>query len=94
VLTDTCGNSSRAPAAATSCSCLGYDRHAGNDRDRFEAVSLCAFELATQLSEIRSAFDRARRTHALIDFDHALIKHFGFDDVARKYIGTRLVTDA
>jgi UDP-N-acetylglucosamine acyltransferase len=31
--------------------------------------------------------------HAFVDFDHALIKHFGLDDVARKYIGTCLVTD-
>jgi len=72
------------------------DRHAGNTiGDLLEAVSLCAFELATQLSEIQERVSTvpSARTRSS-DFDHALIKHFGFDDVARKYIGTRLVTDA
>jgi hypothetical protein len=62
-------------------------------RDSFDAIGFCALKRGSCCLEIGFSLDRAIGADAFINFDNALIKYVGFDDLASKNFRTGLVTD-
>ena len=68
---------------------VGVHEHHGN---RLDAVGFCALKGCARGREIRFALDSAISAHPFVDFDNALVKHVGFDDLALEYNGDRTLT--
>ena len=69
---------------------VGVHEH---DRHRVDAVGFGRIEIGAHGGKVGRALHRAVGAHALVDFRHAFIEHVGLDDLARKNLRPRLVTD-
>src|SRR5439155_981370 len=69
---------------------IGMHEH---DRGSVDAVGAGALEIAAHGGEVGLDFDRAVGAHALVNLECALVEHFRLDDMARKDLRPRLVSD-
>ena len=65
-----------------------------DDGEGVDALGPDSRQFGSRLRFVERLDDRPIGTDALVDLDHAFVKHGRQDDVARENLGPRLVTDA